>query len=451
MGYGKPFGNGESRPTPSGREEEVEPPIVLQEWPAPLEEAGFFGLAGEIVRAIEPETEADPVAIHMQLLVAFGNLIGRSAYGVVGPARHYCILHLLLIGESARARKGTAWTEVGRLLEPIDEQWWKRLGPGLSTGEGLITAVRDKLEGKEAIKEKGRVVDYQDVITDHGIADKRLMVVETEFSRALQAMQREGSTLNSIVRETYDGGLLRSLTKGFPYQATGAHISIIGHGVATELQRLLGGTDLVNGFANRFLWVACRSTRLLPFGGNPGFEIIKGFQKRLQEAVEWSRSSSQVKWTEEAMALWKEQYPFLRAPRPGTLGSVVSRAESHAFRLALITALLNRKPAIEEPHLKAALAMVAYSERSAAFILGDRLADPEETAILDYVKCKPGASRSDIRRQVFNDHKPAHEVANKLASLLRTGLIRQGTVSPNGRAKEGWFAVSSTGLRELRD
>jgi hypothetical protein len=49
-------------------------------WPDPPAAEAFYGLAGRIVRAIEPASEADPAALLVQTLVAFGNVIGRGAY-----------------------------------------------------------------------------------------------------------------------------------------------------------------------------------------------------------------------------------------------------------------------------------------------------------------------------------------------------------------------------------
>ena len=49
-------------------------------WPEPPAPAAYHGLAGEIVQAIAPHTEADPVAVLVQLLVACGALIGRGAW-----------------------------------------------------------------------------------------------------------------------------------------------------------------------------------------------------------------------------------------------------------------------------------------------------------------------------------------------------------------------------------
>ena len=46
-------------------------------WPT-LDPAALHGLPGEVVQAIGPHTEADPVAIVAQYLIAAGNAIGRG-------------------------------------------------------------------------------------------------------------------------------------------------------------------------------------------------------------------------------------------------------------------------------------------------------------------------------------------------------------------------------------
>lgn len=45
-----------------------------------LPEIALYGLAGEIVRTIEPHTEADNGALLIQLLTGFGCLIGKTAH-----------------------------------------------------------------------------------------------------------------------------------------------------------------------------------------------------------------------------------------------------------------------------------------------------------------------------------------------------------------------------------
>ena len=66
-------------------------------WPTPPRIEAFSGLVGEIVDVIEPSTEADPVAILAQLLVACGSVIGRGAYFQVEATRHHPAEFLVLV------------------------------------------------------------------------------------------------------------------------------------------------------------------------------------------------------------------------------------------------------------------------------------------------------------------------------------------------------------------
>jgi hypothetical protein len=85
-------------------------------WPPPPAHAAYHGLAGEIVNRIAPHTEADPVAILSQLLVAFGAAAGRGAWFQVEATHHHPNEFLVLIGDSARSRKGSSWDHVHRLM-----------------------------------------------------------------------------------------------------------------------------------------------------------------------------------------------------------------------------------------------------------------------------------------------------------------------------------------------
>ena len=89
-------------------------------FPAPPQPAASHGLAGQIIGTIAPHTEADPVAILAQLLVAFGAAVGRHAWFTVEATRHHPNEFLVLVGDSAKARKGSSWDHVARLLEAAD-------------------------------------------------------------------------------------------------------------------------------------------------------------------------------------------------------------------------------------------------------------------------------------------------------------------------------------------
>src|SRR5262245_19474201 len=130
-----------------------------------LAKEALHGLAGDFVRSIEPFTEADPVAVLSNLLTAYGNIIGHRPHFKVGYTRHYFNLFVAQVGASSRGRKGTGWSAVGHTFQLIDKPWVEeRITSGLSSGEGLIRAVRDQGTEKRPIKQKGRVVDYDVIV-----------------------------------------------------------------------------------------------------------------------------------------------------------------------------------------------------------------------------------------------------------------------------------------------
>jgi hypothetical protein len=230
-----------------------------------MNQAAYFGLAGDVVNAMAPHTESDSVALLLQTLTYFGNVIGRSAYYQVEADRHHGNIFVTLVGDTAKARKGTSGSRIRALFEEVSwitKDLWinDRVKGGLSSGEGLIYAVRD------AVQEWNKSAQAQETV-DPGAADKRLLIDEREFASALAVMDRQGSTLSPIIRHAWDGIPLGTLTRNSPLKATGAHISIVGHITEEELRGRLTRTDAASGFGNRFLFACVRRSKLLPFGG----------------------------------------------------------------------------------------------------------------------------------------------------------------------------------------
>jgi hypothetical protein len=417
--------------------------IAISPWPMPLAPAAFHGLAGEIARVIEPHSEADPVALLVQTLVAFGNVIGRNAHFVAEDDHHYLNLFAVMVGTTSKGRKGTSWARIRSLCSAVDEVWTlERVQSGLSTGEGLIWAVRDPIERRDPIKEKGVVKDYQTVVTDSGVSDKRLLAMEPEFASCLRVLDREGNTLSALIRQAWDTGTLRVLTKNAPAKATGAHISIIGHITRDELRRYLDTTEAANGFANRFLWLCVRRSKALPEGG--GKVHFGDLIARLHTAIRCARQADELKRDAEARALWCEVYEELSDGKPGLLGAVTSRAEAQVMRLACLYALLDCSPEIRRVHLEAALALWRYCEDSVRFVFGDALGDPVADEILQALKeaGEAGLTQTQLN-DLFSGNRHSRALARSLASLVEAGRVvcQKEETGNRGRPARRWFAV----------
>lgn len=434
-------------------------PIGEAEWVSPPDPLVYHGLAGEVVRAIEPTTEADPLALLGQFLLTFGSIVGRNPYYEIEATRHYANEFLLIVAESASGRKGTSWERTRDVFRDVDPEWMRaRIAGGLSSGEGLLNAVRDPVSKEEPVKDKGRVVRYETVTVDAGVTDKRLCVLESEFGGVLRANERDGSRLSAFIRNGWDSGNLSSMTKS-PARATDAHISIIGHITGDELAERLAGSDISNGFANRFLWLAVRRSKILPFGGE-GFDP-RPFVEPLRNAVEAARGVGRVTMTNSARRLWEAVYEALSTPGPGTLGKVTNRAAPHVCRLALIYALLDGYGVIDEQHLVAGLKLWEASVRCAAHIFGDSTGDAKADKILGALKQAPaGMTRTEIYRNVFNGNQKTDVIKKALQSLMKNGAVSEVKDTDTGggprtvyrfRGSFGVFAANTSNTSLFRE
>ncbi len=399
-------------------------------WPK-LDPAALYGLPGDVVRAVEPHCEADPVAVLANVLTAFGNVAGRGAFARVGPDEHHLKLFIGLVGETAKGRKGTSWGPVRALLSAVDPDWaGERVMGGLSSGEGLIHAVRDEVRG---------IRKDEEVVLDPGESDKRLQVLEGELAGVLKVMAREGNTLSPIVRHAWDGDRLRTMTKNSPTKSTGAHVSLIGHVTKAELLRHLGETEAANGFANRFLWLIVRRSKELPFGGK--WETPSDLARRLEDAVVFARVPRVIAWGASAKGQWEHVYGPLSEGKPGLFGAVTGRAEAQTLRLAALYAAMDQSAVIEREHLEAALALWDYAEESARYIFGDATGDPVADAILEALRNAGagGLTRTEIR-DLFKRHQSADRIDGALGELLGLGRVRHEREQTGGRPTERWIA-----------
>jgi hypothetical protein len=412
--------------------------IHAPQWPDPLPKEAFHGLAGEIVQAIEPHTESDPAALLMQFLLAFGNAVGRSAFFQVEADQHFSNIFVLIVGATSKGRKGTAWAHIRRVFQRIDSAWANdRIQSGLSSGEGIIHAVRDRVEKTELDEEgieKTRVID-------EGVQDKRLLIFESEFAVPLRQIERSGNTLSNIIRDCWDRDRLQSLTKNSAERATGTHVAIQGHITKDELLRYMTTTEIVNGFANRFLFVCVKRSKILPEGGDVDSATLDSLMERLAAATSFARTAGKVVRDEAARKIWRSVYPELSEGRLGMLGAATSRAEAQVVRLSLLYALLDCSNAIRSEHMLAALAVWEYCDASARFIFGDALGDPVADAILQAVReTASGLTRTQIR-DLLGRHRSEAEIERALAMLAHHGLVSKGTVETAGRSAERWKAI----------
>jgi len=401
-------------------------------WPE-MDVAAYRGVFGRIVEAVSPHTEGDDVAVLTGAIVALGSAMGRGPYIQIGATKHRANLFIAHVGQTAKGRKGSAWNPVKDIMHSVDKYWTEhRILSGLSSGEGLISEVRDPVR----VPDK----DGNMKVVDQGIEDKRLLVMEGELSQGLKVMKREGNTLSPVMRNAWDGETLRTMVKHSPHRATDPHISVQGHITHSELIRHLTETEMANGLANRFQWFLVRRSKSLPFGGEWHTVNLGPITRTLTGILEFADLSFRMEWGKDAKELWREAYEMLTEDRPGMFGAITARAEAQALRLAIIYALADQSGEIRRTHVESALAVWEYAEASALYIFGDATGDPDADKVLTTLKdAAEGMTRTEIS-ELFGRNKSSRDLERIREALQKAGRIHVSMVSESGSKKpvERW-------------
>lgn len=411
---------------------------TLSQWPA-LDASALQGLVGEVIRLIEPHTEADPVALLVSFLSEFGAMLNRGPHLILDGSYHPLLFWPVLVGQSSKSRKGTAGRRIETLLSLADEGWTRGECKGtLSSGEGLAFAVRDAMHKEEPLKERGRPTgEIVTICVDPGIEDKRLFLVQSEFGSVLKIMAREGNSLSGVLRDAWDGLTLAPMTKANRVRATDPHIGIVAHVTQGELLRNLTDTETVNGFGNRFVWFVVRRSKELPFPGDPQESQVSALAREIRTLLPMARACGELTLSLSARAEWTGIYHDLSAERPGMAGALLGRAEAQVMRLSGLYAVLDGQNVIDLVHLKAALALWQHAEVSTRMIFGDSLGDPVADSMLKAIRVRGNMTDGDIS-DFFKRHKSAGELERAKGVLVRAGLAHCMTIETEGRPRTVW-------------
>ena len=262
---------------------------------------------------------------------------------------------------------------------------------------------------------------------DPGVEDKRLLILEEEFSQFLTNAARSGNTLSSMTRKAWDAkAYLHNEGKISPEKATGAHISLIGHITKNELLKVIQEIENQNGFSNRILWIATYRREIIPEPKPINWkENHSDIVKRLTTIIETfeSRERTELRWSEAGSDAWAEFYRSSKDSGTGILGSIIARSVAHALRLTMIYTALDHSTLMEPKHLLAAIAFWEYSVRSARWIFrqntGNKIAD---RIYWELQRTTEGLTRDEIVKDVCAKNYGKTVINQALSELAKANL-----------------------------
>jgi hypothetical protein len=396
----------------------------------------FYGLIGELAEVGSQNKEVHPVAVALNAMTMLGAAFGRDCYFMLGDTRHHCRIFGLHVGPTSRARKGDSRAFIGRVAESIAFRDAGLLGHshggGLSSREGLIALIPDTHESGPVKKDGTRAIV-------EGVQDKRLLVVEGEFANVLNQGKRDGNTLSAAIRDAFDGSPLKPAIKTDSMGVMAPHIGIMGNITPGELRYAASQNEVGNGFLNRFMMVYAARTRLIAMPKPTDRSFVEAYAVKVEEVVKFARgkypeasNSREMTMTGEAVDVYTKAYEqgFLnQREASGTIEALLERRPAYVIRLAMLFALTDKKLEIDACHINAGLEWARYVTESVRFIYSDGtqvrqqyVLDSNGSKIVEFLRGKGevGASRAEIRGEVFNRHLSSGDLERALLELLAT-------------------------------
>ena len=401
----------------------------------PVADAAIFrGQLGELVMAIDAgnHTEADPVGVFATLLAGAGALLGPNGpHLLIGSIRHPLLIWPLLFGSTGTGRKGES-EGIARLFLTKTPGFTEIRASGLSSGEGLIERIRDSQDEED----KG------------GTEDKRLLVVESEFSSVMARTKRDGSTLAAVLRQAWDGNALSVLNRT-ALTASGSHVAVVGHITPREFRMRLAESEMAGGTYNRFLPMYVDRAKRLPFPEPIAPEFIDTHGEALANAIGSARneSAAAIILNLDARRLWSDSiYDEFTGTDDAdeTWTEFIRRAAPYCLRIAALHAALARRPQVNRDDLTAAAALVRYSVQSAKYVLDKQSHDPRLDRIRRAVIAagNKGMSNTEVSA-LFSRNLSKAVLTELLDQLVESGDFKAMEVATGGRPATRLFHLSS--------
>jgi hypothetical protein len=384
----------------------------------------LYGLVGDIAQAGSNSTEANAYAVAASALAYISAALGRGPYFPIGDDANHARLFMVHVGRTSRGRKGTS----KKLIKRIHDTLMKNGGTlapqvhsgGLSTREGLALLIHDGFrDGKREIP---------------SIDDKRLFVIESEFSNVMHQSKRDGNTLSGALRDVWDGTSIKPAVKNSPVWASDPHIAIMADVTPSELQELMHKRELTNGFANRFIFFWAEGDKVEPFPQPTSTQVIESLANRVAQVLQFagadnhqSKDVIRMEFAPDAASLYESLYRGeLRDRSAGEkITGLLDRRAPILVRLAMLFALTDQTHIITVDHLNAAMAWVRYWADSVKFIFqssndeaGAALAADVARRITTYLNNHGQATRTELSKDCFGGHTSKAMLDKALDELI---------------------------------
>ncbi len=436
-------------------------------FPKPIDDFGFFGIPGDLVRMLSPYTEADDHAVYITIVTALGSLMG------VNPRIEEVIGHpqlmTLVIGETAGG-KGTSWNLAwNHVIRPvmvelnyIDEEIHDWLVMGVSSGEGIVNLFHcDPPEPPDDDEEFD-----PDAEPEEPCGSIQKFMVLTEAGTLLTHCKRPDSTTSTILRQMFDNQEHVQVPTGRAkvLRANDPHLTFLGQITREELKDELPRRWAKYGVTNRFLMVGMRASEQvlsIETATSVPDHDLSPIIKQLAAVIRRARSETRVKFDASGVeafdAIRTEWKRFARDAANSFIAEASGRYTDQVGKLALILALLDpsnyeenlggmqwERKLISGMHVTAAKQWADRSVNTIRWIWHEDELSLDESKVISYLENLEThqAMRSVILDDVFKNNRSKGDVTDVRDSLINKKYIEAVKDSqPQRKPVEIWKLI----------
>jgi Protein of unknown function (DUF3987) len=379
-------------------------PSVQKIYPVDIEfpECAWTGLFRDWRDVVAPCTEAALPKLWAALLIATGLLLGRNIH-IENPLKLFPNFYVLLVGQTAYARKSTVLWLIDQLVSKID--------PTVEVIRGFVSA--------EAIfevlaKSKGtRALGYVD-----------------EWRYLLNVAKRQGtSNILPVMNSLYECNAKDKITrKDKTTEVEEAFFSFISATPLEYAEKLLGNEEIAGGVLNRYLIIRGKEQPPKPLVKPPTEAAWQRVTIPLNSIADrWATYPKCLELDSEAMGLWCDFYRALRASaeqREAREVQLTSRIDGHVLKIALVySAILNKREITAEP-MRIAIELGKWLQASTLSVFHNVGVDPltkVEQDILGAIEKRHWIYRRDLQRLL---HANGELFGRALKSLDANGFVK---------------------------
>ena len=390
---------------------------VTADFPADPWRDAYGGLIGELTEAALPHTDASKVGLLGALLVTLGSMLPAQC-GFHG--RQTTALYVCLVGDSSTGRKGTTMYYADEAVRAaLDLPFMKLSGAGVNSGEAVINHL-----ARQQAKALFPV----------------LRVYEEEYSRLLVVGRREGTTVDSVLRAGFDGRMLATMKAAGALEVDPPYILSALAGITRdELRTRMSADGITNGAANRWLWLPVTRRAGTRASGSLTVAITFELKDAFKAAKSWVGSSPtslrELALSAEAKTTAEDYEQWLLTSTVGTAQQLARRFHTHAVRIALLHATVERSVLVSLDHVRRGIALTEYARAGLAYVFGESSGNEWTDLLVRQAEESPGGylTGNDICQYVRDPR--ARQLALDVAERLGVGRVER--IAPASGSKGG--------------